>query len=82
MQVEIALQDIEKYYGANHVLKGVTFEKHKLSILETVIQTLKLQEDPTRNLPAKYKFKQEKVHKIVENLFRGDKSRCAAGGNY
>ncbi|MEA4962109.1 ATP-binding cassette domain-containing protein [Lutispora sp.] len=24
--IEIALQDIEKYYGANHVLKGVTFE--------------------------------------------------------
>ena len=24
--IEIALQDIEKYYGANHVLKGVSFE--------------------------------------------------------
>lgn len=24
--IEIALQNIEKYYGANHVLKGITFE--------------------------------------------------------
>jgi ATPase subunit of ABC transporter with duplicated ATPase domains len=24
--IEIALKDLEKYYGANHVLKGVTFE--------------------------------------------------------
>ncbi len=76
------MQDIEKYYGANHVLKGVTFENHKLSILKTVIRKLKLQEGPARNILAKYKFKQEEVHKIVENLFGGEKSRCVADGNY
>lgn len=53
----------------------VIFENSKLSILETVIQTLNLQEGPARSLLAKYKFRQEDVHKVVENLSGGEKSR-------
>ena len=53
----------------------VIFENPKLSILETVIQTLKIQEGPARSLLAKYKFRQEDVHKVVENLSGGEKSR-------
>lgn len=53
----------------------VTFDNPKLSILETVIQELNIQEGPARSLLAKYKFRQEDVHKIVENLSGGEKSR-------
>jgi len=53
----------------------VTFDNPKLSILETVIQELNMQEGPARSLMAKYKFKQEDVHKTVENLSGGEKSR-------
>ena len=53
----------------------VTFENTKLSILETVIQELQLQEGQARNLLAKYNFRQEDVHKTVENLSGGEKSR-------
>lgn len=53
----------------------VTFDNPKLSILETVIQELNMQEGPVRSLMAKYKFKQEDVHKTVENLSGGEKSR-------
>lgn len=53
----------------------VTFENPKLSILETVIQALRLHEGPARNLLAKYKFRQEDVYKTVENLSGGEKSR-------
>ena len=53
----------------------VTFENPRLTILETVIQALNLQEGQARSLLAKYKFKQEEVQKIVENLSGGEKSR-------
>ncbi|WP_372997816.1 ribosomal protection-like ABC-F family protein [Lutispora sp.] len=53
----------------------VTFDNPKLSILETVIHELNMQEGPARSLLAKYKFRQEDVHKIVENLSGGEKSR-------
>lgn len=53
----------------------VTFDNPKLSILETVIQELNMQEGPARSLLAKYKFRQEDVHKTVENLSGGEKSR-------
>ncbi len=53
----------------------VTFENPRLTILETVIQALSLREGQARSLLAKYKFKQEEVHKTVENLSGGEKSR-------
>lgn len=53
----------------------VTFPNPKLTILETVIQTLNLPEGLARNILAKYKFRQEDVYKIVENLSGGEKSR-------
>lgn len=53
----------------------VTFQNPRLTILETVIQALGLQEGQARSLLAKYKFKQEEVHKTVENLSGGEKSR-------
>lgn len=53
----------------------VTFENPKLSLLETVTQTLRLSEGLARNLLARYKFRQEDVFKTVENLSGGEKSR-------
>lgn len=53
----------------------VTFADPKLSILSTVTRTLSLSEGAARGLLARYKFRQEDVHRTVENLSGGEKSR-------
>lgn len=53
----------------------VTFEEPELSILDTVRNSLRISEGAARNLLAKYKFRNEDVHKTVKKLSGGEKSR-------
>ena len=53
----------------------ISFPEPQLTVLDTVIYTLRLPEGFARNLLAKYKFRQDEVFKIVENLSGGEKSR-------
>jgi len=53
----------------------VEFTALQKSILDTVMETLRLSEGSARNLLAKYRFRQDEVFKTVENLSGGEKSR-------
>lgn len=53
----------------------VTYTEPHKSVLDTVVESLRLPEASARHLLAKYKFRQEDVFKIVENLSGGEKSR-------
>jgi len=53
----------------------VSFDHPQMSMLETVMQMLRLPEGLARNLLAKYKFLRDDVFKTVENLSGGEKTR-------
>jgi ATPase subunit of ABC transporter with duplicated ATPase domains len=53
----------------------VTYENPRLTVLEVTRNTLGIAEGEARWILAKYRFKNEDVYRVVENLSGGEKSR-------